>query len=55
LADERFENVTDKESFLELIGSDPAFAPFFLNNPKHITARIGGNLITSLHCKLGDM
>jgi hypothetical protein len=52
---ERFEGVTDKDSFTELIGNDPAFAPFFLNNPKYVTARIGGNLITSLHRKLGDM
>jgi hypothetical protein len=39
LADERFENVTDKESFLELIGRDPAFAPFFLNNPNTLAYR----------------
>ena len=35
--------------------NDPAFAPFFLNDTKYVTARIGGNLITSLHRKLGDM
>lgn len=52
---ERFEGVTDKSSFLNMIGNDPAFAPFFLNDTKYVTARIGGNLITSLHRKLGDM
>ena len=52
---ERFEGVTDKDGFLELVGNDPALAPFFLDNPKYVTARIGGNLITSLHRKLGDM
>ncbi|TRU26848.1 MAG: hypothetical protein EWV81_09135 [Microcystis aeruginosa Ma_SC_T_19800800_S464] len=29
---ERFEGVTDKSSFLNMIGNDPAFAPFFLND-----------------------
>lgn len=52
---ERFKGVIDKDTFRQLMGSDPAFAPFFLNHPKYITARVGGNLITSLHRKLGDM
>jgi hypothetical protein len=52
---ERFEGVTNKRSFLQMLSNDPAFAPFFLNNSKYVTARIGGNLITSLHRKLGDM
>lgn len=38
-----------------MIGNDPAFAPFLLHHPKYVTARVGGNLITSLHRKLGDM
>src|SRR3989304_3673259 len=41
---EKFEGVSDKDSFAKLIGNDPAFAPFFLNNPKYITARKGGDL-----------
>jgi len=49
---ERFDGISDKESFLEMIGNDPAFAPFFLDNPKYVTARIGGNLIVSLHRNL---
>jgi hypothetical protein len=52
---ERFGGVTSKEHFISLIKTDPAFAPFFLHNPKYATARVGGNLITSLHRKLGDM
>lgn len=51
----RFKGVTTKEDFFELIKNDPAFSPFFLHNSKYLTARIGGNLITSLHRKLGDM
>jgi hypothetical protein len=46
---------TDKETFSTVIANDPAFAPFFLDNSKYITARLGGNLITSLHRKLGDL
>lgn len=52
---EKFDGVPDKKAFTEMIGKDPAFAPFFLDNPKYVTARIGGNLVTSLHRKLGDM
>lgn len=52
---ERFEGVTTKDHFLKLIKNDPAFSPFFLHNSKYATARVGGNLITSLHRKLGDM
>lgn len=52
---ERFEGVKTKEDFLKVIKKDPAFGPFFLHNSKYVTARVGGNLITSLHRKLGDM
>lgn len=52
---ERFAGVKSKEHFIALIETDPAFSPFFLHNPKYATARVGGNLITSLHRKLGDM
>jgi hypothetical protein len=50
-----FEGVQTKEDFARMLESDPAFAPFFLSTPKYIAARIGGNLITSLHRKLGDL
>jgi hypothetical protein len=35
--------------------NDPAFAPFCLDRDKYVLARIGGNLITSIHRKLGDI
>ena len=34
---------------------DPAFSPFCLDRDKYVIARIGGNLITSIHRKLGDL
>lgn len=51
----KFEGISDKDGFIKLIGEDPAFAPFYLNNEKYVTARIGGNTVTSLHRKLGDL
>lgn len=51
----KFEGIKTTADFSELLRNDPAFAPFFLYQPKYITARIGGNLITSLHRKLGDL
>lgn len=51
----RFERVVTKDQFAAMLGSDPAFSPFLLNDPKYVTARIGGNLITSLHRKIGDL
>lgn len=50
-----FDGVTTKSEFLEVIGNDPAFANVGFASEKYVTARIGGNLITSLHRKLGDM
>jgi len=50
-----FEDVETREAFASLLESDPAFAPFSLANAKYIAARLGGNLITSLHRKLGDL
>ena len=38
-----------------MISNDPAFAPFGLNDERYIIARLGGNLVTSLHRKLGDL
>ena len=52
---ERFEGVETREDFCALLKNDPAFVPFFLDHPKYVAARIGGNLITSLHRKLGDL
>lgn len=50
-----FDGVNDKNDFIKLINSDPAFANVGFANEKYVIARIGGNLITSLHRKLGDM
>lgn len=50
-----FEGVNSNTGFMEIIEHDPAFAPFSLNREKYITARFGGNLVTSLHRKLGDL
>ncbi|MEN3334551.1 MAG: hypothetical protein V7641_3916 [Blastocatellia bacterium] len=51
----KFKGVSDREGFIKLVGEDPAFAPFYLNNEKYVTARIGGNSVTSLHRKLGAL
>ncbi len=50
-----FEGVNSTSDFMQIMEYDPAFAPFSLNREKYITARFGGNLVTSLHRKLGDL
>lgn len=47
--------VRSKSDFIELIDRDPAFSNIGLGNDRYVMARIGGNLITSLHRKIGDM
>lgn len=49
------EGVRTKEDFARMLENDPAFAPFLLATPRYVAARIGGNLVTSLHRKLGDL
>lgn len=51
----RFPGMNCKEDFIKAIKNDPAFVNFGLDNEKYVTARIGGNLITSLHRKVGDI
>lgn len=51
----KFEGVTESSHFKELMKQDPAFSPFCLDRDKYVIARIGGNLITSIHRKLGDL
>jgi len=51
----KFEGVNNAEQFCNLIADDPAFKFFGLDDRRYVTARMGGNLITSLHRKLGDM
>lgn len=50
-----FPGVGNRKAFAELIGADPAFSSFGLDSDRYAVARIGGNLITSLHRKIGDM
>lgn len=51
----KFEGVTEASHFKEMMKKDPAFSPFCLDRDKYVIARIGGNLITSIHRKLGDL
>ncbi len=51
----KYEGVTTPSHFKDLIRQDPAFSPFCLDRDKYVIARIGGNLITSIHRKLGDL
>ena len=51
----KYQDVTTPAHFKNLIRKDPAFSPFCLDRDKYVTARIGGNLITSIHRKIGDL
>ncbi|MBD2137114.1 type I restriction endonuclease [Anabaena sp. FACHB-1237] len=50
-----YPGVKNRDQFQELIANDPAFGYLGLDDERYIIARVGGNLITSLHRKLGDM
>lgn len=50
-----FQGVKDRAEFSKLISNDPAFTAFGFDDDRYAMARIGGNLITSLHRKIGDM
>ena len=50
-----FAGVKDRQAFAALIANDPAFASFGFGDDRYVVARIGGNLITSLHRKIGDL
>lgn len=45
----------NKENFKKLLKDDPAFCNLGLSNDLYIASRVGGNFITSLHRKIGDM
>ncbi len=47
--------IKNREQFQQLIARDPAFGVLGLDDERYIIARVGGNLVTSLHRKLGDM
>jgi hypothetical protein len=49
-----FPGVKGRAEFCAMLAKDPAFAHFGLNDERYVIARIGGNLVTSLHRKLGD-
>ncbi|BBL73708.1 hypothetical protein [Methylomagnum ishizawai] len=50
-----YPGVNSKADFIGLINNDPAFCHLGLGTDEYVMARIGGNLITSLHRKIGDM
>ncbi len=52
---QNFAGVNDRDAFADRIANDPAFAAFGFSDARYVTARIGGNLITSLHRKIGSM
>jgi hypothetical protein len=50
-----YPGINNREDFKGLISTDPAFGVLGLDDDRYVIARVGGNLITSLHRKLGDM
>lgn len=50
-----YPGINNRDEFKQLIARDPAFGTLGLDDERYIIARVGGNLITSLHRKLGDM
>ncbi|QYX32804.1 type I restriction endonuclease [Sphaerospermopsis torques-reginae] len=47
--------VKNREEFQQIIANDPAFGCLGLDDERYVIARVGGNLVTSLHRKIGDM
>lgn len=50
-----YKGIKSREEFQQLISRDPAFGILGLDDERYVIARVGGNLVTSLHRKLGDM
>ncbi len=50
-----YSGITSREEFQNLLANDPAFGAFGLDDERYVIARVGGNLITSLHRKIGDL
>ena len=50
-----FPGINSRKEFSDLLASDPAFCNLGLTDERYLIARVGGNLITSLHRKIGDM
>ncbi len=50
-----YPGISNREEFQTLLSNDPAFGALGLDDERYIIARVGGNLITSLHRKIGDL
>lgn len=50
-----YPGIKNREKFQQLIARDPAFCALGLDDERYVIARVGGNLVTSLHRKIGDM
>lgn len=50
-----FPQASNKEEFSSILRNDPAFVNLGLDDERYVSGRFGGNLITSLHRKIGDM
>ena len=51
----KFSGVSTIEEFRAMVHADPAFRFFGLDDKRYAVARVGGNLVTSLHRKIGDL
>lgn len=50
-----YSGISNREEFQNLIANDPAFGALGLDDERYVIARVGGNLVTSLHRKIGDL
>lgn len=50
-----YSGITSREEFQDSLSKDPAFSALGLDDERYVIARVGGNLITSLHRKIGDL
>lgn len=50
-----YSGINNREEFQNLLLNDPAFGALGLNDERYVIARVGGNLVTSLHRKIGDL
>lgn len=51
----RYTGIRSREEFQVLLSKDPALGVFGLDDERYVIARVGGNLVTSLHRKIGDL
>lgn len=50
-----YASVSCRNTFKDMMARDPAFSALGLDDDRYVIARIGGNLVTSIHRKIGDM